>query len=1003
LLLLTIFFGVVAAVLTIAEWLQREARHNARSVPLKSGRAIAGTAFELATPDHGRASNQRSSVPPHLATLQNGDGDPYRVYRSSAPTSHQAAAAPEIECAGAIEIEPFKDVARLPVIEAARSNEGDDTLEAAAHVVAEEIPEHEEAHDEPPACFPNASPAFIESAASRFRGAKWDPSISNFVDEPPDLAEQPGAPPSDDVSIKPPLAKAETASSPPVENSPLPGPELIAELKRIVAAAASEATAKASPAPAPPKDTSKLDTSKVQALPSSADPKPPLPRAKLIAELNRIAALSPPQAQAKSPPVQVPSSAAPAPTPSKRGRWIPPGETVTIAGFTFSDGMVYVGRTLPVRYGQDDNCLINPEKLVAHSGSDWTGQTMSYWPSYSEITSSARRAYLEWLAGGRSDPYAYIGYVFLFFYGLERRLFVDEAHQEIPTLKAEVERLLSIYGDNHSFDGYARRYLEFAELLRADPEPPQPNARRSGGFEIPVAVRLHIGRKLKRKEHIEAHDALLWALSLPDTYPRTPVLRCFERFQDLWGLRFNERYQGGLAVRAPERPIAADYRPASGCFSASIAFETLPDIAEAHLPADRLRELVHACTEELEAYSRFVGRKPEATDSVEALLLLPPRLTEASETLVKLRTDLDARFENDDVALMATREVAGLLSLELEDGERLSLGRSRQLATLLDRLGIGFEPDRRSGPTGAATNGKVALFKSAATPPEPDDAVLKAARTMVEIAALAAHADGVIVPVEYEAIQMDLKAFEGLGDSDRLRMSALALALLNDPPKQQAATNRLLKLPMPARRRAAASAVSAVLADGKVTAAEVHFLERLHKALGFPKEDVYTMLHRGGVEADEPARVAPERHTPGVAIPPPADSVVIAFDERRLQRIKQETEEVSRLLAGIFVEEEQAPAPVERTSVAASGAIRFSGLDAAHGTLLSTILRDGLMERPAFEEVARGLKLLPDGAIETINEWGFEQFDEPVLDDAGASVATFAHLKDQVQAMGAQA
>ena len=91
---------------------------------------------------------------------------------------------------------------------------------------------------------------------------------------------------------------------------------------------------------------------------------------------------------------------------------------------------------------------------------------MGYWPSYSTIAPACRAAYLQWLADGRHAPDAYIGYVFLYFYGLERRLLVDSqrsaaARAERETLVAEVGRLLRIYGTNGSFRGYAEGLLAF--------------------------------------------------------------------------------------------------------------------------------------------------------------------------------------------------------------------------------------------------------------------------------------------------------------------------------------------------------------------------------------------------------------------------------------------------------------------------------------------------------------------------------------------------------------
>src|SRR3546814_5554986 len=86
--------------------------------------------------------------------------------------------------------------------------------------------------------------------------------------------------------------------------------------------------------------------------------------------------------------------------------------------------MLYVGTSLAAENGRDDPCLIDPSKSIARDG-NYAERHMDYWPSYSDISATARRAYLSWLAEGRNAAGADIGYVFLFFYGLERRVLVD--------------------------------------------------------------------------------------------------------------------------------------------------------------------------------------------------------------------------------------------------------------------------------------------------------------------------------------------------------------------------------------------------------------------------------------------------------------------------------------------------------------------------------------------------------------------------------------------------
>ena len=84
--------------------------------------------------------------------------------------------------------------------------------------------------------------------------------------------------------------------------------------------------------------------------------------------------------------------------------------------------MIYFGK--PDRSNAyPHNSLIDPTLSVSPRG-DPDGTTLGYWPSYATLDPRARRTYLEWLVAGRPGG-APIGYVFLYFYGLERRLIVD--------------------------------------------------------------------------------------------------------------------------------------------------------------------------------------------------------------------------------------------------------------------------------------------------------------------------------------------------------------------------------------------------------------------------------------------------------------------------------------------------------------------------------------------------------------------------------------------------
>src|SRR5699024_4748744 len=147
-----------------------------------------------------------------------------------------------------------------------------------------------------------------------------------------------------------------------------------------------------------------------------------------------------------------------------------------INGYEISGGLIYVGKNLAKasrNYGLNvEPALINPRLSINKKSPDYEGSTLNYWPSYSNLTPNARAAYLEWLANGKKDPNMPIGYVFLYYYGLERRLLHDldggikeNSQYEVELIKDEIRRLLDIYGTNSSFRRYASQLLDLFKLF----------------------------------------------------------------------------------------------------------------------------------------------------------------------------------------------------------------------------------------------------------------------------------------------------------------------------------------------------------------------------------------------------------------------------------------------------------------------------------------------------------------------------------------------------------
>jgi hypothetical protein len=204
-----------------------------------------------------------------------------------------------------------------------------------------------------------------------------------------------------------------------------------------------------------------------------------------------------------------------------------------------------------------------------------------------------------------------------------------------------------------------------------------------------------------------------------------------------------------------------------------------------------------------------------------------------------------------------------------------------------------------------------------------------------------------------------------------------------------------------AEREAIANAAVAVIGGAdSVNPGEVKFLERLHKALGLPKERVYSELHRATPRSDEPVAITQERRETGIPIPKKEEAAVssvlggVKIDAGRLARTQRETEAVSELLANIF-EEDVAPVSITPSPVSSAGTIAFDGLDQPHAELVELIELKGTISRSEFDQRAREMKLLSDGALERINDWSFDRFEEPLLED-GDDIVMVPHLRGRL-------
>ena len=372
--------------------------------------------------------------------------------------------------------------------------------------------------------------------------------------------------------------------------------------------------------------------------------------------------------------------------------FIPPGGQTKVDGHQLNGGMIYVGKLGKRPHWDTPKAYINLDAKVATSGEDIFGDEMSYWPSYSEISPKSRLAYLRWLKSGRRDPEYGLGYVFLFFYGLEQRLFKDQAYEDAQALVQEVVELRSVYGDNRSFRRYSQSFLEMAALLK-DIENGEinyePMIEPNRAWELPIRLRAAIGYAIKEHGVIDADLALDWWVASRERQLSPTVRRVFSELRSIFNLRFDAKFPEGLKFAPPKALIKGGYNPASGDFKTSISLD-LPDVRNLKAPLKKIDSLAQGCIEELKNYSRAKSKAEGGGFSLEALAQLPADMRTAipSQAADDLRSWL-RQTDDGDFASVAIVDVVGKTGGDL--GDKPTAAKICKVASVLRFVGHSME------------------------------------------------------------------------------------------------------------------------------------------------------------------------------------------------------------------------------------------------------------------------------------------------------------------------
>ncbi|KML07956.1 hypothetical protein VK92_01980 [Burkholderia sp. LK4] len=664
-------------------------------------------------------------------------------------------------------------------------------------------------------------------------------------------------------------------------------------------------------------------------------------------------------------------------------RWIGQGEAVDVAGTKITGGMFFFGK--PRRgdgHRSIDACVVAPNANVATVGGESSAGSEDYWVTYNSFTASQRRTYIQWLASDRTDPQLHRSFVQFYVYGLERRVLVDGMQgsvdkRELDAIATELRRLKTIYSSSLSATSI-NSLLEFIAVQSVHPQRQyeQKPGPVSNLFEVPLSVRVAFGQASLDKVPVPVTWALAWVLGDGAVNKRTPVYRCEREFRRLFERKYVEKYRDGMKLptnKTKLRPPSHTLFYALQDISYPDYITSLPDISAVTGPRNKLQELVYECSDALDAYSRFLGRNPDAEGALEGALLLPAELW--PESVQRELKSLVSMVARDTVVT-----TFGSLFDRFKATGNLTRDKLSSFARVLGEAGVAMEPDARiSGRTPKPADA-VALY--ATLPSNSTNLVDETYLTfalMVDVAASIAMADGRATESEIAFIHRQIESWSQMTSRQQSRLKARVQVQIAQPVTLVALKKRLEPLSADAKHSLATLLVQTANADGVVSPAEVKLLEKLYQTLGLDPQRLYSDLHGNGVAA---APNSPGISTNANRVESGSPSA-FTLNTARIEALQKETAKVSAMLSDVFAGEEPVVEAVPETSEAseATPASRgLLGLDDAHSTLLRLLLTRPKWTRAELVDATSDLDMMLDGAIEQVNEAALDHWDEPLID-----------------------
>lgn len=655
---------------------------------------------------------------------------------------------------------------------------------------------------------------------------------------------------------------------------------------------------------------------------------------------------------------------------------------IELYGYKITNPMIYISNYTDYQIP----FMVSNNAKVEFDGIN--NERLNYWPSFTGLTPLQKGLFVKWLATGKKDSGIDIGYVFIYYYGLEYRALKEQ--QNLEEILFELIRLAKIY-DNHSFQNYSLSLISyliykikyFSEEKKSaiinfiknipygyyiDKESLILNLTGNVSFDYDSAV-----KKLTYNDNrfnIQGRKKEIFVYY---------VSKIINSFKDSTNLFY-------------KKSVQFNYYQAS-----SMRFNFQPVEYYEIVPSDTFISIYRSCKKKWNS-CRFPNsiRKFDGTSEklceIEKYVLLPEKLKkEIDNPMQKL---FDTYMENQ-----STFTIKKLIELTgIKFPEKHTLSHSKFLVECYESAGYAIEPDARVLNKSYNLEQKVKVFKPEKI--ESQDSINYLIPAIyLDSGFQIALEDTKLLDIEKNyIIQYVLNNFALTPSArERLKYKAELIEESHDIATSDITKKLVSRINDINLEKFCKYLISVAASDNMVQPEEYKLLKKYFKKLGLADDYLDRLLNEITSEENIIVKSPSSKTKKGSKIPtkPVESKIQISLNKEKISNLMVDTKEIQSVLNTIFEEESQTEISKETDKLQNNE--NSDTIDEKYLEFAKIILEKEEWETIELKNICSNLKLMLNNAIDKINEWADNEFGDFLIEDNGNKINLNSEIMQAVQ------